>query len=335
MKKIIPIILTLTVFIFSTPITKADDSITIRQQGKAVLSSESVAARALPYAYIADAVYSDKNVGDWKIEKSWISLLGDLKYIEVMAGFNAQVYKNSKTGEIVLAFEGTTSKADWANNVTQVLVGGTARPSQYMLAEMVTREAIKLYGNGITLTGHSLGGGLAQYAATCHPVRAVTFNAAGLRALNSGAAYGDRVININTKFDPVSEIGNQIGTEYVLNDTKGWYTHGIGTIIQSLEATANRPRQGIAVNWASVSFARGNMASVISGNVSATGSAHQGGGMTTRSQAVPSGLFVSNSDVAETEWSLVSGDPNTHLSQGRNFGSISNRGSMKIGRAHV
>ena len=58
----------------------------------------------------------------------------------------------------------------------------------------------------LILTGHSLGGGIAQYEASTHPaLKAVTFNAAPI-----GTAFptgpGDQILNIRMSNDPVSQL---------------------------------------------------------------------------------------------------------------------------------
>jgi hypothetical protein len=317
----------------ATPsISYAADSIYLKQSGGAVLSPKELAAKALPYAKISAAVYDNKSVGDWKIVDSWKSLIGGglSGFLEktkgVLNGFNAQVYKNSKTEQIVVAFEGTNplNPADWINNVGN----GIGLPmAQYDYAVKVTELAMQKYKDkDIIVTGHSLGGGLAQYAASKLNVNAVTFNAAGLSWLKSGLMLGDRVLNINASGDKVSNIWTtqQTGTEYRLeSEVSGVLkNHDMDTIISILKKEKNAKENGTHVNWAAVSFARGNMAAIISGNVSATGSA---GGSTftgSKTEVVSGGLFVSYSPLAATEWVLTKGNPSLHLGQGTSFGPI-------------
>lgn len=319
-----------------TSVAYGENAIFLRQSGGAVLSIKEMASRALPYAQISAAVYDNKSTGDWQIVDSWKSLIGGglsgtiLKTDGMLNGFNAQVYRNSKTGQIALAFEGTypLSISDWATNIEQ----GIGLPSvQYELAEYVTACAINKYGSGIVLTGHSLGGGLAQYAASKFNVNAVTFNAAGLSWINGNLNLGDRVLNINASGDVVSSVptSHQEGTEYRLKAGVSGIlnNHSMETIILTLKKEAEAPKHGTNVNWAAVSFTRGNMAAIISGNISATGSA---GGLTligSKAETKPSGLFVSYSPLAATEWILTKGDPALNLGQGTSFGPITVSGS--------
>ncbi|MFZ5502484.1 MAG: Mbeg1-like protein [Pseudomonadota bacterium] len=102
-------------------------------------------------------------------------------------GFHAVVYKNPQ-GKIAVIFEGTTlsSYNDWKANLGQFL---QAIPSQYEEAIDFVRRIIEAEcgkgnqqscKNNIVVSGHSLGGGLAQYAALMFGLNAYIFNPAGL-----------------------------------------------------------------------------------------------------------------------------------------------------------
>jgi len=124
-------------------------------------------------------------------------------------GFNAALYKlNKSNGSLwVLSFEGSGNilnlrgLPDWiltnlpttlsaANHTERFIPGGAfsklanprgAPSTQYDVADLVTKAAIKLKGKtDLVLTGHSLGGGLAQYAAIQNGLRAIVFNSAGI-----------------------------------------------------------------------------------------------------------------------------------------------------------
>ena len=91
-------------------------------------------------------------------------------------GFAAALYK--RDGQYYLAFRGSEDEwADWEANGVQA---AGFRTSQYEQAIRLTRRVLELTGRGLTLVGHSLGGGLASAGSGATGVRAVTFNAAGL-----------------------------------------------------------------------------------------------------------------------------------------------------------
>jgi hypothetical protein len=93
--------------------------------------------------------------------------------------FMARVYV-SGTGadaKYVVAFRGTQGNSDWISNAKQAF-GVTSDHYQKALA---IGDAIARSGNqNVTLTGHSLGGGLASATAIASGQDAITFNAAGL-----------------------------------------------------------------------------------------------------------------------------------------------------------
>ena len=96
------------------------------------------------------------------------------------SGFFAATYKDLRTGNIVLAYRGTekTSIKDWWANAKQGLGFETA---QYNQAAETAYEVKSLFPNeNITVTGHSLGGGLAGVGAAVLGVPTTTFNAAGV-----------------------------------------------------------------------------------------------------------------------------------------------------------
>jgi hypothetical protein len=97
-------------------------------------------------------------------------------------GYRAVVFKRHPDGQMVLNFNGTamTSFADWQNNFAQGLGLNIFAP-QYAKA----LEHAEKYWNmdaGIHVTGHSLGGGLASYAAAFLGANATLLNHAGLGA---------------------------------------------------------------------------------------------------------------------------------------------------------
>lgn len=106
---------------------------------------------------------------------------GDLDHgglLDLGSGFQAAVYRDPN-GNLVLTFAGTdlTSPVDWATNVEQAIGIET---KQYNAALELATKLKAEAGSDLVITGHSLGGGLASYAALGTDTPAVTFNAAGL-----------------------------------------------------------------------------------------------------------------------------------------------------------
>jgi hypothetical protein len=116
--------------------------------------------------------------------------------------FRARVYVKG-TGDdaqYVVAFRGSSSGGDWTANAQQAV----GLPSDhYRRALYIGSRLAQTPGANVTITGHSLGGGLASATAIAAGRPATTFNAAGLsdttirdaRAIhrNSGAATTDSV----------------------------------------------------------------------------------------------------------------------------------------------
>lgn len=127
----------------------------------------------IDYAKLSQAVYGNDPPPGWE------KIPGEDKRNK-LTGFHAASYKNEKCKEKVIAFEGTISLADWANNFVQVAF---ARSAQYTQAMALAQKAQQNVSSETQLkfVGHSLGGGLASAASIVTGAPAVTFNAAGVR----------------------------------------------------------------------------------------------------------------------------------------------------------
>lgn len=318
-----------------------------RQQGPGVFDDRAMAERAITYAQLSAGIYDNTaSIDGWQRRKDWQDLIGDAvadsniliqgaaEVVKLMnMGFNAAVYE--KNGQFALVFEGTTltSPQDWANNVANFVA-----PSEYYyLGALVTEIAKSQYPN-LTLTGHSLGGGLAQYAARRHGLPAITFNAAGLShiggLLGIWGEHGDRVVNIRLDGDPVPYSGAQIGTEYIYPPSGSGFPHLMAEVLDTLGDQAGQPaRRG--VNWARVSLGSSRVVGVVSGNTSHIGSASRGfinrsspdthgpnSAVAAGATDIAAGTFLGAAEFAETEWFMVLGSEGIHLAIGNSFGSI-------------
>ena len=109
------------------------------------------------------------------------------------SGFQAGIYSDNQP--YVLAFAGPNDMRDWLSNVRQATGYDDV---QYNHAVAIAKNAKAAFGDGLVITGHSLGGGLAATAALATGSLAVTFNAAGVSdhtlnrfGINSAAAKQD------------------------------------------------------------------------------------------------------------------------------------------------
>lgn len=160
----------------------------------------------------------------------------------LLGGFAAALYKNVKNDEYYVVFRGSGSltdpinhAGDWINNFTQLLnVSPQQLSGQYVSAERFANRAMEHVtknGGKATFVGHSLGGGLATYAAakSKYDVPVITFNPAtlGLGSLLNIAIFNNKYGKnlppyhhyafdgdvLNTVANPV----DNMGTKYEFN----------------------------------------------------------------------------------------------------------------------
>ncbi len=180
-------------------------------------TDENIMGYSQPYAALADAVYSFSNtaVGTWNLKQT----------TSAGSGMQAGVYVNSATGQIALAFRGTEFCIDPLSCSFSQLEQSTLDveadielsqgidAQQFKDAHAFAQQMINAYaGQKIVVTGHSLGGGLAQaigaafqlptYAFNSSPVPNGFFSDFGVNKANP--LYASLIFVVCDIHDPVS-----------------------------------------------------------------------------------------------------------------------------------
>lgn len=155
--------------------------------------SDSCEAQVFPYAVLSQGAYSGNDLTSWR---GW-ERIGVEEII--IQGYRASIFKNTLREEVVVAFEGTDPSnifdlyQDVSTDFLQLL--GFNIPRQYFSALYTTYQVLSdinsidstsvffdntITGYSLSLTGHSLGGGLASFAGYVFRHNAITFNPAPL-----------------------------------------------------------------------------------------------------------------------------------------------------------
>jgi len=130
------------------------------------------------------------------------------------SGFTAGIYKHEQTGRIVVSFGGTGAGDNFKNDVitdSKIMAINSEEPLQYSDTRKLL-DFVNIHHKNYDITGHSLGGSLAQYGTLYTGHSSVTFNAApvtinkkSLSQLPALYRLSERKIsNIRTYDDPLS-----------------------------------------------------------------------------------------------------------------------------------
>ncbi|KGE52725.1 lipase family protein [Xanthomonas axonopodis] len=177
------------------------------------------------YAFLARDVYdkpqeTGENSKHVEIGGAWYKRL---EYIDSPSGYQGIIYRKIDTGEIVVAHRG--SEFDRQPGQDGLLADGgmvvTRHNAQAADAIELTRHAMNMaereakrdgHRPEVTVTGHSLGGGLAQVTAHHYGLQGETFNAYGAVSLDRRIPEGGSdVINHVMAGDAVSAASQHYG----------------------------------------------------------------------------------------------------------------------------
>lgn len=137
--------------------------------------------QSLPFAHIANAVYSfdETLINDWEL----------IEQISKDSGMQAGLYQNQQTDELLIAFRGTEAcdfscsfkelKESVLDLAADTLLSFGESGPQFRHAFNFAEDIIARYPeSNIKVTGHSLGGGLAQAIGTTFNLETFAFNSA-------------------------------------------------------------------------------------------------------------------------------------------------------------
>lgn len=172
------------------------------------------------YAALASDSYNKRQVDDKAIDIGGVNYKV-IKHVDRPSGYQGTIYQRVDTGEIIVAHRGTEFDREMLKDgLTDAGMATNRTNSQAKDALALTRDAIEEARNigltgprpEVTVTGHSLGGTLAQITAHHYDLRGETFNPYGAVSLGYRIPEGgNRVTNHVMAGDPVSAASDHYG----------------------------------------------------------------------------------------------------------------------------
>ena len=137
----------------------------------------------------------DDDGSTWLVERVYsASAYPALGYVQTSDGYAGAIYRNNQTGELIIVNAGTEKILSVDGiNVAQMVLGNV--PTQYSTARRIVQDALTLTKDiaAVSVTGHSLGGSLAQLQAIEFGTEAVTFNAYDIRRILDSEQHRSKI----------------------------------------------------------------------------------------------------------------------------------------------
>lgn len=216
---------------------------------------------------VSDNIDPNKNKNSTNNKLHDQGLPSNLNYLDSFydgsTGTSGTAFKDTKTGEVIIAYTGTNPKVDKQDVVTDIISIGLGSGYHYDSAYQFYDKVAEKYGSAnLTLTGHSLGGNVAQRVALEKNAKnTIVYNAAplyipvasiGLMTQNPAFAlavavgssdsveditnerktFTGRVTRLRTEWDPLNHAskgagGIYIGDDYVIANSGGHFLDDI------------------------------------------------------------------------------------------------------------
>lgn len=131
------------------------------------------------------------------------------KYDEQQSNNHTAVYHNPYTNQTEIAFRGTVDRSDLCTDAA-IVVGAERLTQRYQESEQITKAAREKYSNSETVvTGHSLGGGIADHVGRQLGLPSKQFNPGKTGAMKDNKILEKKAVDSNTWrtfADPVSSL---------------------------------------------------------------------------------------------------------------------------------
>ncbi|MUV39209.1 hypothetical protein JNUCC1_03082 [Lentibacillus sp. JNUCC-1] len=202
-------------------------------------------------ATLADSGYSDGKLGT-EVQNQNEAFLAQHGWNEIGtqfnddSGFHARAFNQAEEGTIVVSFAGTE---DLQDGITDAALAFGYGSKQFEEAAEYVEELIEQYpGHQIVLTGHSLGGAIAQYTSLNTNVPAITWNAPGIKTRDYSffenplsIGMSDSNVDVPAKFFDENGLFDDLIVNHMMeeDDIGTYHIHAGQSIVYSDDGTSS------------------------------------------------------------------------------------------------